>query len=99
MQYKRQAMSIARGKSIKANIVSMFSRPAYCLATGLSVLLLSGCADGVSDLVGLQRMDVIRGYDSTLTKTEKEAAISELQEDKERQQAQVEQSDSAPKSN
>ena len=93
-------MSIARGKSAKANFISMFSRPAYCLLTVLSVLLLSGCAESVSDSVGLQRVtDAIRGYDSTLTRAEKQAAISELREDKERQQAQVDQSGGAPKAN
>jgi len=78
----------------------MFLRPSYGLAAALSVLLLSGCAGSVSDAGGLQRFkDVIRGYDHTLTSAEKEAAISELQEDKERQQAQVNQSDGAPKTN
>ncbi len=43
--------------------------------------------------------EVIRGYDSTLTKSEREAAISELQEEKERQQKQASQAQGAPKAN
>ena len=43
--------------------------------------------------------DVIRGYDNTLTRSEREAAISDLQKEKERQEQQVEQTDGAPKAN
>ena len=65
----------------------------------LPVLVLAGCADSMPDGTRLKRFtDVIRGYDDTLTKAEKEAAISELQEDKERQQRQVGQTE-APKAN
>ena len=78
----------------------MISRPFYSLATALSVVLLSGCADTLPDGGRLDRFtDVIRGYDTTLTRSEKEAAISELQGDKERQQAQIEEADGAPKAN
>ncbi len=42
--------------------------------------------------------EVIRGYDSTLTKSEKAAAISELQKDKERQE-QLGHAAGAPKAN
>jgi len=42
--------------------------------------------------------EVIRGYDSTLTRSEKEAAISELQKDKERQE-QLGHAAGAPKAN
>ena len=78
----------------------MFSRPFYSLVTVLSVLLLSGCADTLPDGGRLQRFtDVIRGYDSTLSQDEKEAAISELQAEKERQQAQIDEADGAQKAN
>lgn len=43
--------------------------------------------------------DVIRSYDETLTPAEKEAAISELQKDKERQDEQTGKSEDAPKTN
>ncbi len=43
--------------------------------------------------------DVIRGYDETLTPKEKEATISELQKDKERQDEKTERSEAAPKTN
>ena len=65
----------------------------------LPVLLLGGCADSMPDGTRLKRFtEVIRGYDSTLTKSEKEAAISELQKDKERQE-QLGQAAGAPKAN
>ncbi len=41
--------------------------------------------------------EMVRSYDKTLTKSEKKAAITELQEDKERQQAQIENSDAKTK--
>jgi hypothetical protein len=48
----------------------------------------------------LQRFsDAIRSYDNTLTKSEREAAISDLKQEKDRQQAQVEQVKSTPKAN
>jgi len=78
----------------------MFSRTAYCLVAMLPVLLLAGCADTMPDGTRLKRFtDVIRGYDNTLTKSEREAAISDLQKEKERQEQQVEQTDGAPKAN
>jgi len=78
----------------------MFSRTAYCFVAMLPVLLLAGCADSMPDGTRLKRFtDVIRGYDNTLTKSEREAAISDLQKEKERQEQQVEQTDGAPKAN
>jgi len=78
----------------------MFSRTAYCFVAMLPVLLLAGCADTMPDGTRLKRFtDVIRGYDNTLTKSEREAAISDLQKEKERQEQQVEQTDGAPKAN
>ena len=66
----------------------------------LSVILLSGCASSLADQGPLQRFsDAIRSYDNTLTKSERKAAISELKNEKDRQQAQVEQVKSAPKAN
>jgi len=100
MQYKRQAVSIARGKSTRANTLPMFSRTAYCFVAMLPVFLLAGCADTMPDGTRLKRFtDVIRGYDNTLTKSEREAAISDLQKEKERQEQQVEQTDGASKAN
>jgi hypothetical protein len=99
MQYKRQAMVIARGKSTRANILPMFLRSACCLAALLPVLVLGGCADSMPDGTRIKRFtDVIRSYDSTLTKSEKKAAISELQKEKERQE-QLNQAAGAPKAN
>jgi hypothetical protein len=100
MQYKRQAVSIARGKSTRVNTLSMFARTAHCLVAMLPVLLLAGCADTMPDGARLKRFtDVIRGYDNTLTQSEKEAAISDLQKEKERQEQQVGQTVGTPKAN
>jgi hypothetical protein len=99
MQYNRGAVSIARGNSTRANILPMSSRTAYCFVAMLPALVLAGCADSMPDGARLKRFtEVIRSYDNTLTKTEKEAAISELQMEKERQQK-AGQADSAPKAN
>jgi hypothetical protein len=100
MQYKRQAMPIARGKSTRANILPMLLRSAYCLLVMLPALCVGGCADSMPDAKPLKRFtDLVRGYDSTLTSAEKQAVISELQKDKERQQEQLDQGEGAPKAN
>jgi hypothetical protein len=66
----------------------------------LPVILLAGCADSMPDGTRLKRFtEVIRGHDNTLTKSEKEAAISDLQKEKERQQQQVGEDEGAPKAN
>jgi len=66
----------------------------------LSVILLTGCASSLPNQGPLQRFsDAIRGYDDTLTKSEREAAISDLKDEKDRQQAQVDQVKSVPKTN
>ncbi len=76
------------------------SHSAYRLVAALSVILLTGCASSLPEQGPLQRFsDAIRSYDNTLTKSEREAAISNLKEEKDRQQAQVEQVKSTPKAN
>lgn len=66
----------------------------------LPAVLLGGCADSMPEARPLKRFtDLVRGYDRTLTESEKEAVISELQKDKERQQEQLGQGDGAPKAN
>lgn len=66
----------------------------------LPVLWLGGCADSLPEAKPLKRFtDLVRGYDSTLTNSERQAVISELQKDKERQQDQIEQGDGGPKTN
>ena len=66
----------------------------------LPVILLAGCADSMPDGTRLKRFtEVIRSYDNTLTQAEKEAAISDLQKEKERQQQQIGQAEGAPKAN
>ncbi|ODS00860.1 hypothetical protein AUC68_12990 [Methyloceanibacter methanicus] len=66
----------------------------------LSVILLSGCASSLPNEGPLQRFsDAIRSYDNTLTKSERDAAISDLKDEKDRQRAQVQQVKNAPKSN
>lgn len=78
----------------------IFLQSAYRLAAVLSVILLSGCASSLPDQGPLQRFsDAIRGYDNTLTKSEREAAISDLKQEKDRQEAQVKQVKSTPKPN
>jgi hypothetical protein len=99
MQYKRGAVSIARGKSTRANILVMFSRTAYCLVAMLPALVVAGCADSMPDGTRLKRFtEVIRSYDNTLTKSEKKAAITELKMEKQRQQ-QASQPEGAAKAN
>ena len=93
-------MSIARGKSTRANILPMFLRSASCLVAMLPAILMAGCADSMPDGARLKRFtEVIRGYDNTLTESEKEAAISDLQKEKERQQQQIGEDAGAPKAN
>lgn len=78
----------------------MFLRSACCIVAVLPVLCLGGCADSLPDAKPLKQFrELIRGYDSTLTNTEKQAVITELQKDKERQQEQLEQGDGGPKTN
>lgn len=78
----------------------MFSHSAYWLTAVLSAVLLSGCASSLPNEGPLQRFsDAIRSYDNTLTKSERDAAISDLKDEKDRQQAQVQQVKSAPNSN
>ena len=83
-------MTIARGNSTRADILPMFLRLVFCVVAMLPVLLLGGCADQLPTGQPMKRFtDLVRSYDKTLTKYEKNAAITELQEDKERQQAQI----------
>jgi len=66
----------------------------------LPVLWLGGCAESMPDVKPLKRFgELLRGYDSTLTNAEKQAAIAELQKDKERQEEQIDQAKGAPKPN
>jgi hypothetical protein len=66
----------------------------------LPALLLGGCADSMPDGTRLKRFtDLVRGYDDTLTKSEKDAAIAELQKDKERQEEQTGKGEPAQKTN
>jgi hypothetical protein len=78
----------------------MFSHTAYWLATALSFILLSGCASSLPDQGPMQRFrDAVRSYDNTLTKTERDAAISDLKDEKDRQRAHVRRVKEAPKAN
>lgn len=84
-------MSIARGKSTSDNILLMLLRAACCIFLMVPTLSLSGCADTVPADRPLKRFtDLVRGYDHTLTKTEKNAVIEELQNDQARQRQQAE---------
>lgn len=66
----------------------------------LPAILMAGCADSMPDGTRLKRFtEVIRGYDNTLTESEKKAAISDLQKEKERQQQQIGQAEGTPKAN
>ena len=91
-------MTIARGNSTSANILLMFLRSVHFVVAALPVLLLGGCADQLPTGQPMKRFtELVRSYDKTLTKSEKNAAITELQEDKERQQEQIEKSDGKTK--
>lgn len=66
----------------------------------LPALLLGGCAESMPDGTRIKRFtDLVRGYDDTLTKSEKDAAIAELQKDKERQDEQTGNGEAAQKTN
>lgn len=66
----------------------------------LPALWLGGCADQLPTMQPIKRItSLVRGDDQTLTEEEKNAAISELMKDKERQQEQLDQSDGGPKTN
>jgi hypothetical protein len=93
MQYKRVAMTIARENSTRANILPMFLRSVYCIVAMLPMLWLGGCADQLPTMQPIKRItSLVRGDGEALTVNEKDALISELQEDKERQQEQIERS-------
>ena len=63
----------------------------------LPAFWLGGCADTMTGGQPMKRFtDLVRSYDRTLTKSEKKAAITELQQDKQRQQEQLEQGDGGP---
>ena len=59
----------------------------------LPMLWLGGCAGQLPTMQPIKRItSLVRGDGETLTVNEKDALISELQEDKERQQEQIERS-------
>lgn len=63
----------------------------------LLALVLAGCADAMPDGSRLKSLkELVRGYDNTLTSSEKKAAIAELQKDKERQQQELGEAKAAP---
>jgi len=97
MQYKRLAMPIARGKVHKSPALPMFLRSARCAVVLLPVLMLAGCADALPS--GKSLRELVRSYDNTLTSSEKKAAITELQQDKERQQQELARAEAASKGN
>ena len=79
----------------------MFLRSARCaLVMLLPVLLLAGCADAMPGGKPLKSLrQLVRSYDKTLTGSEKQAAIAELQRDKERQQEELARAEGAAKAN
>ena len=100
MQYKRLAMPIARGKVHKSPTLPMFLRSARCAVVLLPVLLLAGCADAMPGGKPLKSLrQLVRGYDNTLTGSEKQAVITELKRDKERQQEELARAEEASKTN
>jgi len=100
MQYKRLAVPIARGKVHKSPTLPMFLRSARCAVVLLPVLLLAGCADAMPDGKPLKSLrDLVHSYDNTLTSSEKKAVITELQQDKERQQEELARAEATSKGN
>jgi len=97
MQYKRLAMPTARGKVYKSPALPMFLRSARCAVVLLPVLMLAGCADPLPS--GKSLRELVHSYDNTLTSSEKKAAITELQQDKERQQEELARAKAASKGN
>lgn len=78
----------------------MFLRSVCCVIAILPALWLGGCADQLPTMQPIKRItSLMRSDDQTLTEAEKQAAISELMQDKERQQEQIDQSDGGPKTN
>ena len=78
----------------------MFLRSARCAVVLLPVLLLAGCADAMPDGKPLKSLrDLVHSYDNTLTSSEKKAVITELQQDKERQQEELARAEATSKGN
>jgi len=75
----------------------MFLRSARCAVVLLPVLMLAGCADALPSGKSLRQL--VRGYDNTLTSSEKKAVITELQQDKERQQEELARAEATSKGN
>jgi hypothetical protein len=61
----------------------------------LPAFWLGGCADTLPE--GKPIAELVRGYDRTLNSTQRQAVITELQQDKERQQTQIGQDQAAEK--
>jgi hypothetical protein len=76
----------------------MFLRLASCALAVLPALWLGGCADTMTAGQPLKRFtELVR--DQTLTESEKKAAITELEQDKKRQEKKLEQGDGGPNTN
>jgi hypothetical protein len=75
----------------------MVFRSACCVTAVLLALMLAGCADAMPDGSRLKSLkELVRSYDTTLTSSEKKAAIAELQKDKERQQQELSEAKGVP---
>lgn len=62
------------------------------------MLLLGGCADQLPTMQPIKRItSLVRGDGETMTVKQKNEVITELQQDKERQQEQIEESDAKTK--
>ena len=72
----------------------MLSRTACGVLAVLTVLLLGACADSPAEGPRLRGFtELVRGYDHTLTKSEKAAVISDLKNEQQRQQKSVARAD------
>ncbi|HZP08937.1 hypothetical protein [Methyloceanibacter sp.] len=88
MQYNKQkaiANRLARGT--RHHRLPMTVRPVFLMLGLIAPLWLGGCADTApSDRVLKPFSALMRSDDQTLTKAEQKAAISELQDDKRKQE-------------
>jgi hypothetical protein len=99
MQYNNgERLPIARGKSTRtdSNVMqSMLSRFALRILAALVPLALGACADTLTNGKPIaSNAELQREYDKTMTKTEQAAAISDLAQEKARQEQAVQEDDS-----
>ncbi len=94
MQYNKQKAiaNASRGNPRSKAEPPMAARPVFFMLGLIAPLWLSGCADTLPSERGLKPFAALmRSDDQTLTKAEQKAAITELQNDKKKQEEKADQ--------